>query len=159
MEMELSTSRFVSRSPDETRRLGQTVGRSLAPGEAVLLRGDLGSGKTLLARGIAESLGVTAWRGSPTLTLVNEYPASTPLFHVDLYRLNAVEVERLGLEEYARPDAILVIEWPDHGGDYLQELLGSARVELHLEHLGGDQRRITVGHPSGQLGLTISGLQ
>lgn len=152
--MEPTEPRCLSRSPEGTRQLGQTIGRSLSPGDAVLLRGELGTGKTLLARGVAEGLGVTSWRGSPTFTLVNEYRTSPALFHVDLYRLSAMEVQRLGLEDYARPDAILIVEWPERAQDFLTDLLGAARLEVRLEHLGGDLRQITIDDPLGRLGRT-----
>ncbi len=93
---------LVSTSPAETRRLGVRVGRHLRPGDAVWLMGEMGAGKTLSARGIAEGLGVPGGRGgrSPTFTLVHEYTGRHPIYHLDLYRLQGEEeLEGIGWGE------------------------------------------------------------
>jgi tRNA threonylcarbamoyladenosine biosynthesis protein TsaE len=135
---------IVSRSPEETRDIGYRLGRRLQPGSVVLLTGPIGAGKSVLARGIAEALGVDRWRGSPTFTIVHEYETETPLYHLDLYRLTERESEELGLEEYLRPDSIAVIEWADRALDYLQELAGRDAVRLDLAVLDREQRLISV---------------
>ncbi|NJL87491.1 MAG: tRNA (adenosine(37)-N6)-threonylcarbamoyltransferase complex ATPase subunit type 1 TsaE [Leptolyngbyaceae cyanobacterium SM1_1_3] len=101
-----------------TGRLGQWLGRSLSVGTVLLLRGDLGSGKTTLVQGIGAGLGITEMIDSPTFTLVNEYlTGRLSLYHVDLYRLEASGVESLHLEIYwegieVKP-GIVAIEWAD----------------------------------------------
>lgn len=104
---------LLSNSEEETRRMGRCLGRALTAGAVVLLEGELGTGKTVLVRGVGEELGASGVR-SPSFTLVNEY--RTPglmLVHADLYRMEA-GAEGLGLEEYALlPDAALLVEWPD----------------------------------------------
>lgn len=140
---------IVSRSPNDTRRLGRLLGAALRPGEGVLLTGDLGAGKSVLVRGIAEGMGADRWRGSPTFTLVNEYPTHPPLYHVDLYRLRGQEVADLGLEDYAGDEAVMAIEWPDRAWPYVEELLAGAVVRVQIEHLAEDERRITI---AGEIG-------
>ncbi len=111
------TVSFLSSSEDATRTLGQMLGRALAPGLTVLLDGDLGTGKTVLVRGIGDALGVGGRVRSPSFTLVNEYPASNGLLlvHADLYRLeDADAADALGLEEYLlSPNVVLLVEWPE----------------------------------------------
>src|SRR5579871_6204100 len=105
--------RIDTRSSEATAEVGRTLGSRLRGGDLVLLRGPIGAGKSVLARGLGEALGVTAWAGSPTFTLVNEYETDPRLYHIDLYRLGASEVEELGLEEYLRADTLAIVEWAD----------------------------------------------
>ncbi|MFH1077081.1 MAG: tRNA (adenosine(37)-N6)-threonylcarbamoyltransferase complex ATPase subunit type 1 TsaE [Pseudomonadota bacterium] len=93
---------FVSRSPAETIKFGEKLGKRLFPGSIVALTGNLGSGKTCLVQGIAIGLGIP--KGvlitSPTYTLVNTYESRIPFFHIDLYRINALsELEDIGFSE------------------------------------------------------------
>ncbi|HOM25647.1 MAG TPA: tRNA (adenosine(37)-N6)-threonylcarbamoyltransferase complex ATPase subunit type 1 TsaE [Thermosynergistes sp.] len=108
---ETTTFRFISRSEGETVFIGTCIGAALYPGLAVLLEGELGTGKTTLVRGIAESLGISGVR-SPSFTIINEYEGRERVAHVDLFRLSADEVEMLGLEEYLDRGYILLVEWP-----------------------------------------------
>ncbi|HZS94760.1 MAG TPA: tRNA (adenosine(37)-N6)-threonylcarbamoyltransferase complex ATPase subunit type 1 TsaE [Chloroflexota bacterium] len=140
---QVNTGSRVSHSPEETRQLGEDLGARLRGGDIVFLRGDLGAGKTVFARGIVRGLGVATWRGSPTFTLINEYAGETSLFHLDLYRLNADDVADLGLDDYARPDAVVVIEWPERAGPYLNRL-GQRRWTVDLVHRSGDTRGIQI---------------
>ncbi len=126
------------RSRRDTTRLGAAIARVLEPGDLVVLAGDLGAGKTFLARSIARSLGVTGAVTSPTFTLVQEYATSrAPLLHVDLYRLResktplSQEIARLGLRERRAEGAILLVEW---GEDAISSLGGtpSLVVRLHI---------------------------
>lgn len=103
---------------EETRSLGVTLGKSLPAGCVILLEGDLGSGKTTLVQGIGQGLGITDAIVSPTFTLINEYTEGRlPLYHLDLYRLEPVEVEALNLESYWEgvefPLGIVAIEWSE----------------------------------------------
>ena len=99
-----------STSVERTEALGAALAPSLAAGDVIALCGDLGSGKTRFVAGLARALAPAARVRSPSFTLVNEYGGRVPLFHLDLYRLRAGEVEGLGLEEYAERGA-LVVEW------------------------------------------------
>jgi tRNA threonylcarbamoyladenosine biosynthesis protein TsaE len=106
---------YISHSPEETLALGEAWGRAAASGLVIGLSGDLGAGKTQLARGVARGLGITARVHSPTFTLVNQYDdGRLLLFHVDLYRLETREqIIAAGLEEYFQPAGVAVIEWAD----------------------------------------------
>jgi tRNA threonylcarbamoyladenosine biosynthesis protein TsaE len=107
---------YISHSPAETEALGESWGQSAALGWVLGLRGDLGSGKTQLVKGLARGLGISERVHSPTFTLVNVYSSGNlTLFHLDLYRLEDQEqIRRAGLEEYLRPKGVTVIEWAEH---------------------------------------------
>ncbi|MDA2929209.1 tRNA (adenosine(37)-N6)-threonylcarbamoyltransferase complex ATPase subunit type 1 TsaE [Acidobacteria bacterium AH-259-O06] len=106
-----------SNSDRETLRIGEKIGRWLRPPRAVLLHGELGSGKTLLARGLAQGLGVEDPRvvRSPSFTLVNQYMGKEGLiYHVDLYRLDGLrDLYSIGLEEILANHSIIIIEWAE----------------------------------------------
>ena len=111
---------IVSCSPEETCRIAASLAQNLTRRAILALHGDLGSGKTCFARGIATVLGITQPITSPTFTIVNEYAGSSPFYHIDLYRLNnADEVLALGFEEYLEKNGITVIEWAERAGDLL----------------------------------------
>jgi tRNA threonylcarbamoyladenosine biosynthesis protein TsaE len=108
-------SRWVTHSEEETRSLGRTLARELAPDGVLLLSGDLGSGKTVLARGIGEGLGIDPREvQSPTFTLIREHEGKGGrLIHVDLYRLEPEQTAALGLEELLAGPGVKVIEWAE----------------------------------------------
>ncbi len=121
--------------------MGRELASTLAPGDVLLLYGDLGAGKTAFIRGLAGGLGVpTAEVSSPTFTLIQEYRhGRLPLFHVDLYRIeDPREFDELGLEEIA-DDGVLAIEWADR---YPRPPQGAVRISI--EHIGERQRRVTI---------------
>jgi tRNA threonylcarbamoyladenosine biosynthesis protein TsaE len=111
------TLEFISRSAEQTRRLGTRLGELLHGGEWICLEGELGAGKTCLTQGIATGWGVTGPVRSPTFTLVHEYrrPGDrNKFYHVDLYRIaNASEAWALGLDEVWAGDNVCVIEWAE----------------------------------------------
>jgi tRNA threonylcarbamoyladenosine biosynthesis protein TsaE len=105
-----------TRSEAETTAIGRTLGASLAAGDAVLLVGPLGAGKTAFARGLAEGLGSDPDAvSSPTFTIVQEYAGRVRMQHVDLYRLSPADVDDLALEDLWE-NSVLVVEWPDRWG-------------------------------------------
>jgi tRNA threonylcarbamoyladenosine biosynthesis protein TsaE len=113
-----NTLEFVSRSPDQTRRLGARLGALLKGGEVICLEGSLGSGKTCLAQGIGRGWGVSQTLISPTFVLVREYARpgdAIKLYHVDLYRISgAQEALTLGIDEFLGDEqAICIIEWAE----------------------------------------------
>jgi tRNA threonylcarbamoyladenosine biosynthesis protein TsaE len=137
---------FRTASEDETIELGERVARMLARGVTVLLIGNLGAGKTTLAKGIVKGLGAAQPDevSSPTFTLIHEYGAPTAVYHVDLYRLdNAREVAALGLDEVFDGRAIVLIEW----GERFPELMPADRIEIRLTATGEDERQIDVRLP------------
>ena len=138
-------------SPAQTRALGIALGRHLAPGDFVALKGELGAGKTLLVRGTAEGAGVPKEEhaSSPTFALVHEYASPVArVVHCDLYRLESLSaVESLGLDDvFADCAAIVLVEWPDRAG----AALPTPTLAITLEHLPDepDLRRLTEVWPS-----------
>lgn len=127
--------------------MGRYLATTLQGGDIVLLYGPIGAGKSVFARGIAEGLGADRWRGSPTFTLVHEYSTQPALYHLDLYRLSSGEVPDLGLEDYARPDAVMVVEWADRAQELLHAL-GRRVIDVEIDHAGQDTREVHI-HPSG----------
>jgi tRNA threonylcarbamoyladenosine biosynthesis protein TsaE len=111
----MTSERLDSSSEQETIAAGSRFGERLAPGDVVLLYGDLGAGKTAFVRGLASAVGASGDDvSSPTFTLVQEYRGSrATLYHVDLYRLEPREVDDLGLEEIAGGEGIAAIEWAE----------------------------------------------
>lgn len=119
-----ASTTFASRAPEETTVLGARTGALLRPGDVLLLRGDLGAGKTQFARGVAAGLGIPGPIPSPTFTLVNEYEGRNaagervPLAHIDLYRLGeGGDLDSLGLDDYLGGAWAAVIEWPERAVD------------------------------------------
>ena len=129
---------WVSHAPAETADLGRRLAALVAPGDVVLLHGDLGSGKTTLTRALANALGVVGPVTSPTFALAQRYAGTTPLLHVDAYRLQGADDEELGLLLDDSGDAVTVVEWPEH----LSADLGEVRMDIHLHHRGGDERLV-----------------
>jgi tRNA threonylcarbamoyladenosine biosynthesis protein TsaE len=133
---------LATTSPEETRRLGQTVARVLEPGDVVALTGDLGAGKTTLVQGLARGLGVEEPVMSPTFTLVREYRGTVPIYHVDVYRLDRIQdVLDLGFEEMLDQRAVMFIEW----GDAIEAILPESFLHVQLSIAAdGDDRRISL---------------
>jgi tRNA threonylcarbamoyladenosine biosynthesis protein TsaE len=115
----------------------------------VLLRGELGTGKTTLVRGAARALGVAGPVTSPTFTLAQRYEGRVPVAHLDAYRLASADDEELGLAlETIGEDAVAFVEWPDA----LAEGLPPARLEIDIAHEGGDRRLLTLAAADVALG-------
>jgi tRNA threonylcarbamoyladenosine biosynthesis protein TsaE len=125
--------RALTRSVDETRALGEGLARSLLQaGDVVILSGDLGTGKTAFAQGVARGLGVTELVVSPTFTIVREYQGRVPLAHVDVYRLDRIqELHDLGFDELL-DERVTLVEW----GDAATPALPAERLEVRLELSG-----------------------
>lgn len=131
-------------SPEETAAVGGEVAQSLKPGDVVLIEGELGAGKTTFVRGACRALGISTAVTSPTFTIGQRYPASTPVAHVDLYRITDLEHEDPDLlADYLRPDTISFVEWASHGGVTVSSL-GRVAARVRLEHAGGDRRTVEV---------------
>ena len=138
----MTKQRFHTRSEEETIALGRRIAEELPSRAVVLLIGNLGAGKTTLAKGIVEGLGAGAGDevSSPTYTLIHEYGGR--VYHIDLYRLDtAAEVATLGLDEIFDRDAVTLVEW----GERFPELMPADRIEIRLAPTGsGDQRDIVI---------------
>ena len=144
---------ITTRSDLETEAFGQRLVQNLTPGTVVTLYGDLGTGKTVMSRGIARGLGITEPVTSPTFTVVQEYqrPGGGWFFHLDMYRINNEnDALAFGIEEFLfAPDAITVIEWPERIAGLLEtDQTDNDRMPnplpLQLEHVNDHERRITM---------------
>jgi tRNA threonylcarbamoyladenosine biosynthesis protein TsaE len=133
---------FTTALPEETRTLGEQVGKLLRPGDVVLLSGDLGAGKTTFTQGLAAGLGVATGVTSPTFTLVHEYAGpSLTLFHFDPYRLSGPDdLADLGFEEYLEREGVVVVEWAERLGP----LAPREHLSVRLEAGQNDERTITL---------------
>lgn len=136
---------FETHSAEETTELGHQLAAELRPGSVVLLRGDLGAGKTTLVKGIAE--GFSAARAedvtSPTFTLIHEYRGpEVTLYHIDLYRIDTQrELDTLALDDLMTANSILLIEW----GEKFERFAKERDVEIGIEHKRGDERVVRIG--------------
>ena len=125
-----SFSELRSTSPDHTRELGRRLGTAAAPGTVLALIGPLGAGKTQLAKGVAEGLGVTGVVNSPTFVLMNEHLGRLPLYHVDAYRLDdPEEAIAAGLLDDRQSAGVTVVEWADRLAGWLPE----DRLEIEMD--------------------------
>lgn len=126
----------------ETRALAAELAATLAPGAVILLHGDLGAGKTVFVKGLAEGLGLTADAvTSPTFTLVHEYQGGRlSLFHLDLYRLAATELDEVGLDPDQAERGVVVVEWAERLSH-----APSAAIVVAIGDLGGEAREVRVG--------------
>lgn len=139
---------FTTHSGADTVEVGRKLASLLRPPQLLLLRGDLGTGKTTLVKGIAEALGAAEADEvtSPTFTLVHEYGGHregqpVKLYHLDVYRLESErQLETLGLDELLTSDALVLVEW----GDKFKSIRKKATGEIAIISEGGDARRITV---------------
>ena len=134
---------YSTSSEEETIALGERIARDLPRRRVVLLIGNLGAGKTTLAKGIVSGLGAAPPEevSSPTFTLIHEYGAEGRVYHVDLYRLDEPrEVASLGLEDLFDREAIVLLEW----GERFPQLLPAERTEIHISLTRAEERQIVV---------------
>src|SRR6202045_3249042 len=138
------TREIATHSAEETIAFGRTLAELLTPPKLVLLRGDLGAGKTTLVKGIAAAFEAAAEEDvtSPTFTLVHEYRGPRAnLYHIDLYRIDTPrELETLGLDDLRSDNSILLIEW----GEKFPGLIEQPDFEIALERLGENERKIRI---------------
>jgi tRNA threonylcarbamoyladenosine biosynthesis protein TsaE len=160
----MATNEFITNSSEETIAKGREIAAKLRPPVLVLLKGDLGSGKTTLTKGIVSGLGAAREEDvtSPTFNLVHEFRIPIPegternshsckVYHVDLYRIeNFHDLESLGLEDALSEKAIVIIEWPEH----FTFRTDWPTVEIRLDHAGGDSRRIAIAELNVERRLT-----
>jgi tRNA threonylcarbamoyladenosine biosynthesis protein TsaE len=141
--------------PEETRAVGLALGRSLSGRVTLSLEGPLGSGKSVLARGVCEAVGVVGTITSPTFTLLNEYAGTggRRVIHADCFRLaSAEEFRQLGVEDRVDGDTLLMVEW----GDRALGALGEDVIRIELEPGEGNERRIVIRVPDG---VTLEGIE
>jgi tRNA threonylcarbamoyladenosine biosynthesis protein TsaE len=136
------TAEFISKSPEETMKIGMELARSLPVPGVILLRGDLGTGKTTLTRGIAQGLGLKdpSLVNSPSFTLINVYQGSCPIYHVDLYRLHgARDLYSIGLDDFLGKEGVTIVEWSERLAFSLE-----GAIEIELKDAGDDQRKLRI---------------
>jgi tRNA threonylcarbamoyladenosine biosynthesis protein TsaE len=131
-----------------TQTLGEQLGECLQAGDVVCLYGELGSGKTVLAKGLATGLGVSheSVVRSPSFVLIHRYEGRVPVYHADLYRLDGpADIDDIGLRDLLGAEGVAVIEWADK----LEAALPVARLDVMLQHVDAETRRIVL-HPHGE---------
>jgi tRNA threonylcarbamoyladenosine biosynthesis protein TsaE len=131
--------KLTTRSEEETMEVAQNIESEKFPNMIICLEGDLGSGKTVFTKGLAQALGIDEIITSPTFNIIKEYGGEMPLFHMDLYRLNG-NPDELGLDEYFNKNGIVVIEWADMIKDYLPE----ERLEIKIKIVDEDTRVLII---------------
>jgi tRNA threonylcarbamoyladenosine biosynthesis protein TsaE len=144
----VKTHEFTTQSDADTIEVGRKLAKLLKPPQLLILRGDLGTGKTTLVKGIAQALDAAEADEvtSPTFTLIHEYDGTqngkpVKLFHLDVYRLEGErQLETLGLDELLTPDALVLVEW----GEKFKSIKKKSTGEIAITSAGGDARKITV---------------
>jgi len=139
----------LSLTETELTNWGERVGRQIDPPLLITLSGDLGAGKTTLARAICRGYGVQQEVTSPSFAIVHEYSApKSPVFHVDLYRIeSARDLQNLAWDDIMDADALILVEWPERAG----ELLPPKHLPIELQHVAGDSER-RVMYAGGDIG-------
>lgn len=142
-----ATITIATHAPEETTALGALIGRGLRAGDVLLLRGDLGAGKTQFARGVASGLHIPGPIPSPTFTLVNEYDGTdaagrrVPFAHIDLYRLAAGgDLDSFGLDDYLGGAWAAVVEWPERAVD--GGFVPPAHLDIAFAYMDEQARRL-----------------
>ena len=133
---------YITHNEEETLKLGAELAKSLKKGSVIALFAELGSGKTVLTRGICSQFGITEIN-SPTFAIVNEYEGETNIYHIDAYRLNSEDWIKGGFDDYLFADGITVIEWADNIRDVLTEDAVMVTINKNLE-IDEDYRTIEV---------------
>ena len=136
---------FESNSSEDTFELGRSLAEKAAPGQIWTLDGDLGTGKTVFAKGFAQGLGIKEDVCSPTFTVMQIYESGRiPLYHFDVYRIgDAEEMYEIGYEDYFFGDGVTLVEWAERIEELLPEKVNRVRIEKDTER-GFEYRRITV---------------
>ena len=127
--------KLTTKNEEETIELAQNLESEKFPNMVICLCGDLGSGKTVFTKGLADALGITETITSPTFNIIKEYEGELPLYHMDVYRIDG-NVEGLGLEEYYKKGGIVVIEW----ADMIEEYLPEERLDIKIKVVDEDVR-------------------
>jgi tRNA threonylcarbamoyladenosine biosynthesis protein TsaE len=144
-EYKSRTRKILSKSPEDTHKLGMEIAQAMPIPGVVLLRGDLGMGKTTLTRGIAQGLGMKDPDrvNSPSFTLVNIYQGICPIYHVDLYRLDGErDLYSIGIDDFLGKDGITIVEWSER----LASTIPNA-AEVSIEDAGADSRILHILMP------------
>jgi tRNA threonylcarbamoyladenosine biosynthesis protein TsaE len=146
MNAKMTEQKLISRSPEQTQRLGMRLGELAEAGDVFLLTGNLGSGKTCLTQGIAWGLGVKEYAFSPSFVIIREYHGRLHLYHIDFYRLDRIEeIVDLGLDEYLYGQGVCAVEWAEKGIAVLPE----EHLLINLSYISDTERSISL-EPNGR---------
>ena len=137
---------IISRSPEQTQKIGAGIGEIAQPGDNLLLMGNLGAGKTCLTQGIARGLNIKEYAASPSFVLIRELKGRLPLYHIDFYRLDHLEeITELGLDDYFYGHGVCVVEWAEKG----LNLLPPEHLLIEIGYVADTERSLKF-KPSGQ---------
>jgi len=142
---------LITHSPEQTQKLGSTIGELVLPGDVLLLIGELGTGKTCLTQGIAWGLNIKEYALSPSFVIMRELHGRLPLYHIDLYRLDHIEeIADLGLDDYLYGSGVCVVEWAEKA----LNILPVEHLLIEINHLSDTEREFQI-KPSGQHYLNL----
>ena len=130
---------IITKIPEETKNLGKEVGKLAKPGDLLAFYGELGAGKTCFIQGISLGLKVKDYVTSPSFTIINEYQGKVPIYHFDLFRLNAEEIFELGYEEYFYGEGLTVIEWAEK----IEQFLPKEHLKIDIKFKDLYERKIS----------------
>lgn len=133
----------ITKKPEETMTVGESIAKTLKPGGFIGLSGELGAGKTVFAKGVAKGLGVKGYRyvNSPSFVIIKEYKGKFPLYHFDVYRLESTDdLDTVGYEEYFYGKGVTVVEWADK----IKGILPDNRIDVKISHAGKNKRKIRI---------------
>jgi len=136
--------KITTRSELDTIELAQNFESEKFPNMVICLNGELGSGKTIFTKGIADAIGIKDTITSPTFTIIKEYDGELPLYHMDVYRLNG-ETDGVGIEEYFTKGGVVIIEW----ADTIKDILPSERLDIKFKILD-ENKRVLILTPHGK---------
>ncbi len=136
--------KITTRSEFDTIELAQNFESEKFPNMIICLNGELGSGKTVFTKGIANALGVQEPITSPTFTIIKEYEGELPLYHMDVYRLDG-NTEGVGIEEYFTKGGVVVIEW----ADTIKDILPKERLDIKFK-IVDENKRVLILQPMGK---------
>lgn len=136
--------KITTRSELDTIELAQNFESEKFPNMIICLNGELGSGKTIFTKGIADAIGIKDTITSPTFTIIKEYDGELPLYHMDVYRLNG-ETDGVGIEEYFTKGGVVIIEW----ADTIKDILPSERLDIKFKILD-ENKRLLILTPHGK---------
>lgn len=133
---------FITKSPEDTIKLGEKIGRLLKSGDVIAYSGGLGAGKTTITRGISIGMGLGDEVTSPTFALVNEYVGENiRLYHFDMYRItSSMDLETTGFYDYLEYGGVLAIEWSEN----IESELPESTIKIHIERIDDSTRKITI---------------
>ena len=137
--------KITTHSEEETMELAENFESEKFPNMIICLQGDLGSGKTVFTKGLAKAIGIDENITSPTFNIIKEYDGELPLYHMDLYRLEEVDSDSIGIEDYFTKDGVVVIEW----ADIIRDKLPEERLEINIK-IVSDEVRVLYITPYGK---------